>query len=235
MEKPPRREMLGRMSVASHLGIRLADYDARIRTFIPDYETMLDEAASALRLLRRRSPVVVDLGTGSGALASRVLRARPDACVIGFDLDEDILNLARRRLRSALTVVSGDFLTVPLPRCDAVTASFSLHHIRTARRKAAFYRRVARALRPGGLFVTADCCLSSNPRRQRADRDAWRQHLERTCSRAAAVGYLRAWSHEDVYFTLDQELNWLRQARLATDVVWRRGAFGVIVGTKRAR
>src|SRR5215831_1860740 len=35
------------MSVASHLGIDLNDYDSRIRTFIPHYEEMLDVAGAA--------------------------------------------------------------------------------------------------------------------------------------------------------------------------------------------
>jgi hypothetical protein len=34
------------MGVAAHLGIRLREYDARIRTFIPHYEEMLDAAAA---------------------------------------------------------------------------------------------------------------------------------------------------------------------------------------------
>ncbi len=223
------------MSVASHLGIKVADYDARIRTFIPDYETMLDEAASALRLLRRRAPIVIDLGIGSGALASRVVAVRPDARVIGIDLDGDILTLARRRLGEAVATRTGDFQRTPLPACDAITASFALHHVRTARRKAAFYRRAARALRPGGLLVSADCYLSSDTRRQRADRGTWREHLERSYPRAEAERYLRAWSREDVYFTLERELIWLRQAGLTTDVVWRRGSFAVIVGRKGTR
>ena len=36
------------MSVATHLGIDLGEYDARIRTFIPHYEEMLDVAAGSL-------------------------------------------------------------------------------------------------------------------------------------------------------------------------------------------
>jgi hypothetical protein len=51
---------------AAHLGIDLADYDAKIRTFIPEYETMIDSAAFALQITsRRRTPVVVDLGIGT--------------------------------------------------------------------------------------------------------------------------------------------------------------------------
>ncbi len=168
------------MSVATHLGIRLRDYDAMIRTFIPDYEEMLDEAASALRLVRRRSPVIVELGIGSGALAERCVAVSPRARVIGLDVDADILALARRRLGPRLTTVSGNFLAEPLPRCDVIVSSFALHHVRTRARKAGIYRRGFRALRPGGLFVSADCCLATDRRQRERDREAWRAHLERS-------------------------------------------------------
>src|SRR5215217_7477628 len=58
----------GGTGAAAHLGIDLAEYDARIRTFIPDYETMIEIAASTLRaMVRRENPLVVDLGIGTGA------------------------------------------------------------------------------------------------------------------------------------------------------------------------
>jgi tRNA (cmo5U34)-methyltransferase len=220
------------MGVATHLGIRLRDYDRKIRTFIPDYETMLDEAASALRLVRRRAPVVVELGIGSGALAARCLDVAPRARVIGLDLDSKILALARQRLGPRLTTLGGDFLAAPLPRCDVIAASFSLHHIRTRRRKAAVYRRCFRALRPGGLLVIADCCVASDERQRARDRDAWRAHLERSYRRARAEGYLRAWAKDDVYFPLQDELRLLERAGFSVEVRWRRRSFAVLVCRK---
>jgi tRNA (cmo5U34)-methyltransferase len=221
------------LSVASHLGIRLRDYDRMIRTFIPDYEVMLDEAASALRLVRRRAPVVVELGIGSGALARRCVAVAPRARIIGFDLDADILALARKRLGPRLTASSGDFFNTALPRCDVVTASFALHHIRTRARKAAMYRRCFRALRPGGLFVTADCCLATDPRQRGRDRAAWRAHLEQYYRPKRAEGFLRAWAKEDVYFSLEDEIDLLERAGFRVDVRWRRRSFAVLVGIKR--
>jgi len=223
------------MSVATHLGIRLRDYDRMIRTFIPDYEEMLDEAASALRLLKRRSPVILELGIGSGALAERCLSVAPRARVVGLDLDPDILALARRRLGGRLTAEAGNFLAMPLPRCDAITASFALHHARTRARKAAIYRRCFRALRRGGLFVSADCFIATDRRQRAHDRDAWRAHLARSYSAARAEGFLRAWAKEDVYFSLADEVRLLERAGFRVDIRWRRQAFAVIVGVKRGR
>ncbi len=49
------------MAVSSHLKIALPEYDARIRTFIPDYEEMLDAAAASLVAAERPLMAVVDL------------------------------------------------------------------------------------------------------------------------------------------------------------------------------
>ena len=195
---------------------------------------MLDEAASALRLVKRRSPVIVELGIGSGALAQRCLSVAPGARVVGLDLDPEILGLARERLGPRLTTFSGDFFAAPLPRCDVFAASFSLHHLRTRARKAAVYRRCFRALRPGGLLVIADCCVASDPRQRARDRDAWRAHLERSYSRARAESYLRAWAKEDVYFPLQDEITLLERVGFRPDVRWRRRSFAVVVGVKHA-
>jgi SAM-dependent methyltransferase len=223
------------MGVASHLGIRLRDYDAMIRTFIPDYVEMLDEAASALRLVERARPVILDLGIGSGALAARTLKASPRGRVIGLDVDPDMLALAGRRLGARVQTVAGSFLSTPLPACDAITASFALHHIRTRRQKAGFYRRCRAALRPGGVMAIADCCPASDARLRARDRRAWRAHLERTYSRGRAERYLRTWAREDVYVPLEDEIELLDRAGLASDVAWRRGSFAVILARRRRK
>lgn len=220
------------MGVAAHLGIRLDDYDESIRTFIPHYQEMLDAAAQAVATLCGPSPHVVDLGTGSGALADRVMRACRGARITGIDADPGMLAMATKRLRGPLTTITGDFLSTPLPRCNVVTASFALHHIATRARKAAMYAKCYRALSTGGVLVNADCCLSSIARLQAHDRKAWQAHLARSYGARSAHAYLRAWAKEDFYFTLDDEREMLARAGFKVDVVWRRDSFAVIVGSK---
>lgn len=220
------------MSVATHLGINVRHYDASIRRFIPHYEEMLDEAAAALRLLDRRAPVVVEFGIGSGALAARCLAVARRAKVVGIDADPAILALARTRLGGKVSTIAGNFVSIDLPRCDAITASFALHHVRARARKAALYRRCFAALRRGGLLINADCAPASDHRQRGLDRAAWRDHLAESYSPARAEGFLRAWAKEDVYFPLDDEIEMLEAAGFAVDVAWRRKAFAVIVGRK---
>src|SRR3954447_14558176 len=135
------------MSVASHLGIDLKEYDSRIRTFIPHYEEMLDVAAAAVP---PRAGIIVDLGMGTGALTARCLMKARSARAVGIDIDQEMLALARRRLGSRATVTTGSFLRTPLPPCDAVVASFALHHVRTRAAKRALYARIGSALHPRG-------------------------------------------------------------------------------------
>jgi len=215
------------MSVASHLGINLAEYDRKIQSFIPDYKTMLDVAAAAVPSEAR---LIVDLGIGTGALAERCLRHASHARIVGIDLDEGMMAMAARRLGSRATLLRGSFLRADLPRCDAVVASLALHHVRTRSAKAALYRRIRRALRPGGRLVIADCQPSGSAVFAGAQRDAWRNHLERTYSAREASGYFRAWASEDVYVPIDREEALMTRAGFRAEVLWRRGAFAVLVG-----
>jgi spermidine synthase len=211
--------------VAAHLGIRLTDYDRRIRTFIPCYAEMLDTAAAAVDPHARR---VLELGVGTGALAQRCLKRASRAAAFGIDADADILALAARRLRGRAELTCGSFLRTPLPAADAIVASFALHHVRTHDTKLRLFRRVRRALRPRGVFITADCHLASDRSTAAAQMQDWRAHVRASYSAARTAALFESWAHEDVYTRLNDELTVMERAGFHTDVLWRRGAFVVI-------
>ncbi|MGD9902445.1 MAG: trans-aconitate 2-methyltransferase [Vicinamibacterales bacterium] len=223
------------MSVATHLGITPHEYDTQILTFIPYYNEILDNAAAALDAVDRPARTLVDLGTGSGALAARCLARLKGAKVIGIDSDPGMLSMAAERLGRRLSTRIADFEAAPLPACDIVTASFSLHHIATPAAKRRLFAKVYRALRPGGLLVIADCATASSPRLQEKDMAAWHAHLASTHGRGAASRHLKAWGGEDTYFPLEDETAWLRRAGFRVDVPWRRGPFAVIAAGRPRR
>jgi SAM-dependent methyltransferase len=193
---------------------------------------MLDAATTSLAAASRPIETLVDLGIGTGALAGRMAKAARTARLVGIDEDQGMLAMAEKRLPRRRTTLRFDsFLRATLPRCDAVTASFALHHIEHHEDRKALYVRIAAALRRGGVLISADCYPSADATLSARGRRLWRDHLAATYGTRQAEGFLRAWSHEDFYVPLPVELSLLEGAGLSPEVTWRRDAFAVIVAT----
>jgi tRNA (cmo5U34)-methyltransferase len=220
------------MGATAHLGIKFGAYDATIASLIPHYKALIEAAAEAVDAAAPKSPAVVDLGTGSGALAAEILKVRPKARLIGIDADASMLEAARRRLKGRIDTIEDNFERARIPRCDVISASFSLHHVDTGRKKGALYKRGFTSLRDGGIFVSADCFLSSSAKLRQRHRQAWLDHLQKKYTRKKAEQFLRTWAKEDVYFSLDRELELLKDAGFSTEVTWRQDSFAVVVGLK---
>src|SRR5690349_16310223 len=104
------------MSVAQHLGIKLPEYDRRIRSFVPFYRESIGVVARVARASLGPAPRITDLGIGTGALAAQCLALMPRATVFGVDMDEEILGAARRRLArygERIQLAQGSFTRVP--------------------------------------------------------------------------------------------------------------------------
>lgn len=111
-----------------------------------------------LRRLPRRLGSVLDVGCGSGLLASALTR-RADR-VTAIDPDPVMSALARAEAPCA-TVIAGDFLTADLPGgYDAIVSVSALHHMPLD----AALRRVDDLLAPGGAFVAIGIPRSRLPR-----------------------------------------------------------------------
>ena len=221
------------MSVATHLGIRLSEYDARIGTFIPDYEEMLDVAAAALPRLPR---AIVDLGTGTGALAFRCLRRAARARVVGIDADAEILKAGGgARLGHRATFIEGSFLRARRSR-GAMPSSvlLALHHVRTRGAKLALYLKLRRALGRGGCLLSVDCQPSGAPDIKAAQIKAWRDHLGRHYDASEADGCCASGPMRTPHVSLDREIWLLNRAGFRVEVMLAerrvRGFAGALTG-----
>lgn len=122
---------------------------------------------------------VLDLGSGTGAEALRVLAAFPNAQLIAVDLSPPMHEALKRNIEARFTkedfqrrctLIEGDAFgeeceVERLLAClskngdsksfDAVITGYMLHHY-TADEKQRLYHRIHQLLRPGGIFVNAD-------------------------------------------------------------------------------
>ena len=217
------------MGVAAHLGIDLAEYDARIRTFIPYYEEMLDVAAVALN---PKVGTIVDLGIGTGALSASCGRRVQNAEFVGIDSDPEMLKAAATRISGA-RLICGSFQRCEIPACDAVVASFALHHVRSRKAKSALYRRIAARLRRGGQLINVDCQPAQEKNLAQQQFAAWKQYLQLSYDEGQANDFLFAWSKEDAYLPLEVELSLMSKAGFHVEVLWRKDAFSVLVGLRK--
>jgi release factor glutamine methyltransferase len=98
-------------------GFRGLTLDVRPGVFVPRPETEVLVELALTEVRDVEAPIVVDVGTGTGAIALAVKDERPDARVFATDLAGEAVELARAnalRLGLEVTVLQGDLLE-PLP------------------------------------------------------------------------------------------------------------------------
>lgn len=224
-------------SVERHLAVRPDVYDAEIRRFVLGYEAMLDEVVDTVARLRDADAplAILDLGAGTGALSARIAARFGNAKITLLDTDADMLARAKVRLGTSerIRYHHGSFAG-GLPRSDLAVASLSLHHIHDPEHKRAVYANVHSALAPGGFLMSADATIP----RDRALADAafarWAAHLVAGGdTEEQAYARFAAWSKEDRYFSIEEELEMMRRAGFASaEIVWRLGPSTVLFAAR---
>lgn len=180
-------------------------YLEMIRTDIPVYDRFQDEVVSAsgqgaLRLL--------ELGTGTGETAARLLERHPDGVLVGVDESTAMLSAAQERLPAGRVTLEVGRLQDALPDgpFDLVATALCVHHLVGAQKRSLFHR-VRDALGPGGRFVLADVVTPDDP----AD---------------AVTSLTPGFDHPD---SLADQLAWLGEAGFVTRVAWEHRDLAVVV------
>jgi L-threonylcarbamoyladenylate synthase len=183
-------------------------YAEEIRNEIPVYDRLQDELAGASGTGARR---ILDLGTGTGETAERLLARHRQATLLGIDVSEQMLAAAATRLPPARAELRVAALEDPLPDgpFDLVASALCVHHLRGPEKQALF-QRIFAALDPGGRFVLADVVVPSDP----AD---------------ALTGLTPGYDHPS---PLADQLEWLAGAGFETRTVWTHADLAVLVARR---
>jgi SAM-dependent methyltransferase len=181
-------------------------YLALMREEVPDYEELQEQAAGATGAGARR---ILELGTGTGETARRVLARHPNASLTGIDASGRMLDHARAALPADRVELIVARLEDPLPDgpFDLVVAVLAVHHL-DGPEKADLFSRVAAALSPGGRFVLGDVVVPDDP--------------------ADAVTPIDG-DYDTPSSVADQQ-GWMEAAGLWSRLVWARRDLAVLAG-----
>ena len=173
---------------------------------VPDYDELQRRAADASGTGARR---ILELGTGTGQTALRLLERHPGARLTGVDASPAMLEAARGALPAGRADVREGRLEDPLPPgpFDTVVSVLAVHHL-DAEGKADLFRRAAAVLAPGGRLVLGDVVVPDDP----GD---------------AVTPIEEGFDRPD---TVADQLRWLGDAGLRAEAVWRRRDLAVLVG-----
>jgi tRNA (cmo5U34)-methyltransferase len=176
---------------------------------VPGYDELQEEVARAVPGLPVEA--VLDLGTGTGETAARILNSYPEARLTGVDESAAMLCAARAALGNAPVLLVAR-LEDPLPPgpFDLVVSALAVHHLDGAG-KADLFRRVARVLRPGGRFVLGDVVVPED----------------------AADAIVPLTADYDRPDTIADQLAWLEDAGFEARVTWRLRDLAVFAGERR--
>ena len=169
---------------------------------IPAYDELQERIAAATEGVHARR--ILDLGTGPGATARRVLARHPNARVVATDESERML--ARIELPGVERIVRRLEDSLPGGPFDLVVSALAVHHL-DADGKRDLFARVYAALRPGGRFVLGDVVV--------ADESV----------APLTEGY-------DMPDRADDQLEWLRAAGFDARLDWAVQDLALLVGNR---
>ncbi len=111
--------------------------------------------------------LVIDLGCGSGIMARTLTRAGHD--VLGVDISPSMIALARKNA-PGISFLCSSFMDAPLPPCVAVLSigeciGYGFDGRVAGKGIGKLFRRIHKALEPGGLFVFDFLAKGIRPRR----------------------------------------------------------------------
>jgi L-threonylcarbamoyladenylate synthase len=198
-------------ALAGQFHFNPATYVDEIREDIPEYD---DFQAAVVEHVPAGARSILELGTGTGETARRLLERCPQATLVGIDESQPMLAAAAAQLDSRRVRLSAQALQDPLPAgaFELVASALCVHHL-TAEEKADLFVRVHAALVPGGRFVLGDVIVPPDP------------------ALAASIPLTPGY---DKPSTVAEQLVWLARAGFEASVVWESGALAVLVADRPA-
>jgi putative AdoMet-dependent methyltransferase len=143
-----------------------------------DYNRILDKVVEYCELFGYKHPTILDIGIGTGELASRFLKN--GLSVQGIDPSNEMRKICQQKFPE-IKVDAGSFLDILLPAesIDIIVSSYAFHHLTAAEKDKAIIE-MKRVLKPHGRIVVADLMfknMSSETRIKQSIRESGKSNI----------------------------------------------------------
>lgn len=209
------------------------DYAATRRRLVPSFDQFYGTTVEALKLIGRPPARVLDLGAGTGLLASAVAEAYPDAELVLLDGSQAMLEQARGLMGERASYLTSQLEeALPAGPWDAVVSALAIHHLDDARKRD-LYGRVRDEISAGGVFVNAEQVSAPTPLLEDAYQ-AWHERRARELGASEAEWVqARERMRADRLATVEDQLEWLRAAGFAdVDCLFKDHCLAVLVARR---
>jgi len=181
------------------------------------YETVL--ATIVNLVLKSGATRMLDLGMGTGTIASQVMEARPGIDVWGIDFSEQMLARAKKKAPRAHLIqadLDQDLIQLVLPSFNAIVASYVLHELPDEKKAAIIVHLLEHRLESRGLLAIGDIAFASATQLS----DIRQAEVER-------------WDDDEHYFIADEFLQYMRKQGIEGDYVQLSVCAGVFTFNNR--
>lgn len=203
---------------------------------VEGYDThMLDEVEGCregyekiAQLAPEGTRFILDLGCGTGLELEPLFRRFPQMQVTGIDLTREMLERLRKKFpEKQMNLIEGDYFATEFGReaFDLAVSFQTMHHF-SKEKKLGLYRRIFRALKPGGQYLECDYMVENQ-----AEEDYWFAENQRI-RREERIPE-DAFYHYDTPCTIQNQVDlFLKAGFSSSEMVWRVENTTLIVSKK---
>lgn len=210
-------------------------YDQDRQKLVPEFDEFYGTAIRMIPSAAEADIRVLDLGAGTGLFAAMVAQAYPVANLHLTDISEAMLAQARQRFADnpLVTCAVQEHLQLSaVSEYDLVLSALSIHHLDHPDKQVLF-RRIFRALQPGGMFINADQALAPTSQEEDEYERQWLTDVEANGISGSSLDQARERMREDKNALLSDQMTWLANSGFSNVDCWyRRFRFVVYGGTK---
>jgi tRNA (cmo5U34)-methyltransferase len=210
-------------------------YDRFKTQIIPRYREVEKLMQSYVLFPKDKKVKILELGSGTGQWASRMLKQFPNAHYNGVDFSENMLALASHNLRSYADRVNLQNLDLNKDtltgRYDLIYSSFAIHHVEN---KQIFFKLIHKLLKRKGQFLYIDVTRAQSRNLEKIFMESWKNFMrDSECPNNRIRKIINDHLEHDIPETVENQLKFLRSVGYKNyELIWRFEKFAAFYAQK---